>query len=83
MVTTDEDNVVRGTITESDRLGNVKTYVEVGVERVTDVVEGRQPSTVYPVALVIVAGVALATSQASPLTLAGIVALILLVWWLR
>ena len=82
MVTTDEDNVVRGTITESDRLGNVKTYVEVGVERVTDVMEGREPSTVYPVALVLVATTSLILSQ-SPLSVPGILALVLLIWWLR
>ena len=82
MVTTDEDNIVRGSITEADRLGNVRTFVEVGVERVTDVMEGREPSTVYPVTLVLVASIALILSQ-SPLSVPGIVALLLLVWWLR
>ena len=82
MVTTDDDNVVRGTIVEADRLGNIRTYVEVGVERVTDVMEGRAPSTAYPVALVLIAGASLVTAQ-SPLALPGVLALLLLVWWLR
>ena len=56
MVTTDEDNVVRGTITEADRFGNVRTYVEVGVEKVEEVVTGdsRRPSPAYPLMLLLI-----------------------------
>ena len=82
MVTTNEDNIVRGEVTEADRLGNVRTYVEVGVERVTEKMEGRAPSTLYPLTLVIIATISLLLSQ-SPLSVPGIVSLFLLVWWLR
>ena len=55
MVTTDEDNKVRGTITEADRLGNVRTYVEVGVEKVEEVVASTRSPILYPIVLIVLA----------------------------
>lgn len=83
MVTTDEDNVVKGTVTESDRLGNITTYVEVGMERLDDTMTGRDArrrSPLYPLALVVVALAALVLGLPGT-TLLGAVALMFLAVW--
>ena len=83
MVTTDEDNVVRGTITRADRLGNIVEYVEVGVERLDEVVTGRtarRSSVLYPILLIAVALMALVLGLPGT-TLLGAVALLFLAVW--
>ena len=80
MVTTDEDNVVKGTVTRSDILGNITTYVETGVERVEDVVSGREArrrSVLWPMLLLLL----IATALIGGYVLGGMLALIALSFW--
>lgn len=77
MVTTDEDNVVKGVITESDRLGNIKTYVEVGVDRIDSTVTGRDVRRhagvhLYPLAIVLVSALSILVG-APDLALIGLI----------
>lgn len=77
MVTTDEDNVVKGTITETDRLGNVRTYVEVGVDKVEDIVASRNSPRLYPIVLIILASINIVVG----FPLAALIPLALLAVW--
>lgn len=77
MVTTDEDNVVRGTVVESDRLGNVRTYVEVGVDKVEEVVASKHSPRLWPIVLIILASLNIVAG----FPLAALIPLALLAVW--
>lgn len=85
MVTTDEDNVVKGDVTERDMFGNVTTYVEVASERIDSVITGsnaRRSTVIYPLILIIVTLSALVVGGTfDGVTLLGAVALMLLAVW--
>lgn len=80
MVTTDDDNIVKGDITERDMAGNIRRFVEVSVERVESTVSGenaRRSSILWPLALIVLCCVLLVAEGA----VLAVLPLILLVAW--
>jgi hypothetical protein len=88
VVTTTEDNKVKGEITQSDLQGRITTYVEVGVEKVDRVMTGedaKRASLLYPILLVVLISFGLLAGFASSagLGVVGFTALLLLAVWMR
>jgi hypothetical protein len=88
VVTTTEENVIKGTITESDLHGRITTYVEVGMERVDEVMTGenaRRGTLIYPVFLLVAISLGLLAgfTASAGLGMVGFVALLLLTVWMR